>query len=358
MAQNGSVVVATLVQHRVFAERMVAELLIDTELDPENATLELHQCLLPWERSGITEEAPEPWINFKTVKEMAADVGGVVVIAHDFAEHMAIQSTFNPLKDMGIPVAAGFGYTPHNTRPRTNAAMTGVTYPGMFEVAEKWIRSLRCEKPSYVEFGTLEGRTMSLAWQFLNEIPNFHFVAFDSFAGIAQPMEDEAWLFPEGSFYANRATFEHNMAVCGVDPARLQIVQGDICETAKPDSSEMVGVDLGQPTLINIDVDVYAPSRQALELLTPHLVQGSLIIFDDYDAFGADPTMGERLALTEWVEAHTDIEVEPYRNYGTYGRSFLVHTPNGRGHKDADGFKSWTQGDREAESEAEARVNA
>jgi len=343
MAGKGPVAVATLAQHQVFAERMIAD------LSKSDAVIEaldgqtLHQCLLPWLRTGDTAKLTEPWVNYGAIAEMADSLGGVVIIAKDFQEHMAIQRTFNPLKDLGVPVAAGFGYIPHNHRPAIAPNMRGVTYPGMFDVARIWIGSLRCENPTYVEFGTLEGRTMSMAWHFLKEVPNLDFVAFDTFAGIASPLEEEAWLFPEGSFYANRATFEHNMAVCGVDPDRLQIVQGDICETAKPDAPEMVGIDLGQPAMVNIDVDVYAPSRQALELLTPHLVQGSLLVFDDYDAFGADPTVGERLALSEWVAAHDDIEVEPFRNYGTFGRAFLVHTPNGRGVRSISEQKAWAK---------------
>ena len=51
--------------------------------------------------------------------------------------------------------------------------------------------------------------------------------------------------------------------------------------------------------LLHIDVDVYSPSKFALDLLFPHMVRGGLIIMDDYGT-----VEGETRAVDEFLAKH------------------------------------------------------
>ncbi len=293
---------------------------------------DLKLCLLePVSRAKPVEFAStDPrWTKIDEILALGDQVGGVVVVSNQFREHMHCQGLFNPIKDLGVPVVSAFGYPPLIQRPVTPPAHKGITYQGMFELASKWAAAGRFGNPTYIEFGTLEGRTMTYAWHYMQQIPGMNFVAFDSFAGILGTVDDEEYVFPEGSFYANKETFMHNMKVCGIESDRLQVTKCDIT-TLTTDTELTKNVDLGTPAVINIDVDVYKPALTALEYLTPHLVQGSLLLMDDYDSMRAARNIGERLALTDWLKANPRFEVEEWRRYGAWGRAFIVHTEDGK----------------------------
>ena len=77
--------------------------------------------------------------------------------------------------------------------------------------------------------------------------------------------------------------------------------------------------------IVHIDCDLYASARDALELVSPKLQQGTVLLFDDYNCFSADPNQGERRALREFLASHPDIEVESWFSYLFAGQAFLVH---------------------------------
>jgi O-methyltransferase len=58
--------------------------------------------------------------------------------------------------------------------------------------------------------------------------------------------------------------------------------------------------------------------------MTPALVNGALILFDDYDHMAADNSRGERRALREWL-AETRYSAELYRSYNALSRAFIIH---------------------------------
>jgi hypothetical protein len=78
-------------------------------------------------------------------------------------------------------------------------------------------------------------------------------------------------------------------------------------------------------SVIHIDTDVYEPSLLALEFVAPALVQGSLLLLDDYDHLAASDAKGERRAVHEWLRNHPEFDLEPYRNYAIFSRAFIVH---------------------------------
>ncbi len=78
---------------------------------------------------------------------------------------------------------------------------------------------------------------------------------------------------------------------------RIELIKGDVCSTI-PRFVEEKGEGL-RIALLNLDLDLYAPTRVALEYFAPKMARGGIIIVDEYavDTFG-----GETKAVDEYFE--------------------------------------------------------
>ena len=79
--------------------------------------------------------------------------------------------------------------------------------------------------------------------------------------------------------------------------ARIEFLKGDVLETI-PEFVKSTGNGL-KIVLLNLDLDLYEPTRIALEHFVPRMVRGGIIIVDEYavDTFG-----GETKAIDEYFE--------------------------------------------------------
>jgi hypothetical protein len=264
--------------------------------------------------------------SFENVINTCGQIGGVIIVSANFAEHMLLQRRCDRIKRCHVPVVSAFGYSVLPGPQNVAWADTGVTYPGIFSLAAAYTANLRAPNPSYVEFGAMEGRTVTYAWHFLSRaLADCTYFVFDSFEGVIGSMSSEVDYFHEGSFFANEETFFHNMEVSGVDLKRVTVIKGDIVERCAETSPITAEIDFGNVVLANIDVDIYAPAKAALNFLGRIMADGAIILFDDYDEMGADNNRGERLALKEWLEENPLFSVERYRDYAIFGRSFIFH---------------------------------
>jgi hypothetical protein len=75
---------------------------------------------------------------------------------------------------------------------------------------------------------------------------------------------------------------------------RIEVVAGNLSDTAPQYVSDNPGLRIA---LLNLDVDVYEPTKAALEAFYPHVVQGGIVIFDEY---GAPEWGGESTAVEEY----------------------------------------------------------
>ena len=77
---------------------------------------------------------------------------------------------------------------------------------------------------------------------------------------------------------------------------RIILVSGDIEETVPQFVEKNSGLRI---SLLHIDCDLYQPTKTALEFLWPRVVNGGVVIFDDY---GIRPWEGESTAADEYFE--------------------------------------------------------
>ena len=74
-----------------------------------------------------------------------------------------------------------------------------------------------------------------------------------------------------------------------------------------------------------MDDEAAGEGRCQLRLHPPLLQQGTVILFDDWNAFTARASHGERAATREWLAANLRISLESYAKYGWHGEAFIVH---------------------------------
>lgn len=133
-------------------------------------------------------------------------------------------------------------------------------------------------------------------------------IGFDTFSGFAKisaedgpenPIQD---VVPGGYFGGNSIEADLRLAQEAMNhdrhlrhKDRIQFVKGDVCETI-PKYVHEKGEGL-RIALLNLDLDLYEPTRVALECLVPRMARGGVIVVDEYavDTFG-----GETKAVDEY----------------------------------------------------------
>jgi hypothetical protein len=176
---------------------------------------------------------------------------------------------------------------------------------------------------TYFEFGCHSGRTFSAAVNaagFFN-MTNAEFYAFDSFEGLPETKPEEDGYFETGTFCTSRADFVRIVEKkTGIYLGDQYIVQGYYCDSLTP----ALQARMPKVGVVHIDVDLYSSTVDVLRFIQPLLVQGTLLVFDDWYAFPGGSLMGERRALIEFLSDNSGFAVEPWKAYSTFGQSFFV----------------------------------
>lgn len=173
----------------------------------------------------------------------------------------------------------------------------------------------------YLEFGVYQGRAMNWAMRHARHTMNdMRFFAFDTFTGLPDVDDMGKWI--PGDYACSEEAFRKNLIRRGHDLSRLTCVAGDFRETLTEQLAAQIGLD--SAAIVFVDCDLYESTVPVLQFISPHLVTGSIIAFDDWFSFGGDPNRGEIRAVSEWLESTRGIELMTYRDFGISGQSFVV----------------------------------
>lgn len=143
------------------------------------------------------------------------------------------------------------------------------------------------------------------------------FHGLDTFGGM--PDNDEGALtFAAGTFMSSIDQVLSTCSSQGLQPPILKLYKGLFSET----KSELTK-NLKKVAIVNIDSDLYASARDALEIVAPLLQTGIVLLFDDWNAYSADTKKGERLAFSEFQKKYPQYTFEPWFSYGYSGQTFL-----------------------------------
>lgn len=155
------------------------------------------------------------------------------------------------------------------------------------------------------------------------------FFAFDSFAGLPDPVGPDAGSarFAKGRYDCSQQEFTRILARRGVDLRQVVIVPGFYEQTLTDHLKQ--AHHLTAASVVMIDCDLYASARTALEFVSSLIVDGTVLIFDDWFNFKANPELGEQRACREWLQQHPEFRLTPFARWGVTQQSFIVHRPEG-----------------------------
>ncbi len=123
------------------------------------------------------------------------------------------------------------------------------------------------------------------------------FFGFDSFAGLPRPEGIDATTeeFHEGDYRCDRQQVAASLTTYGFDWSRAELIAGFFDDSLRP---ALVQQHSMRPVAVAlIDCDLYSSTVPVLRFLAPQLQDGSILLFDDWNCFGASDAHGQRRAL-------------------------------------------------------------
>ena len=174
----------------------------------------------------------------------------------------------------------------------------------------------------YMEFGCHEANTMRLAWKHFRHLFNWDFVAFDSFQGLPEIGEvDRQEIWQKGRLATAEAEFVRKVTAAGMPRERLRTVPGFYADSLTPDIARQLLPK--RAAVVYVDCDLYESTVPVLDFIKGFLQPGTVIVFDDWNCFLADPDKGERRAWREFTEANPHLRFVPF--YSTGEAQCFVH---------------------------------
>jgi hypothetical protein len=152
---------------------------------------------------------------------------------------------------------------------------------------------------------------MRYAWKHTRHNFALTYVAFDSFEGLpdVEPIDALAdW--QRGSFAISEEDFIATVVEAGMPRERLKTVKGFYDQSLTPDLAAELGPC--KATIIYVDCDLYKSTVPVLKFIVPFLHIGTIVAFDDWNCYFADPSRGQRRAWGEFRESNPQLHFQPF----------------------------------------------
>lgn len=174
----------------------------------------------------------------------------------------------------------------------------------------------------YFEFGLYSGFSFWFANNLANEFAlKLEFHGFDSFAGLPESEVDIHRNWQPGNYACTLEQVTSSLDKWQM-PLPYALHQGWY---SRPFFEEIERKHhLPDPIVVVIDCDLYESTREVLQMLRPLLRPGTLMLFDDFNAFACDPSHGERRAFREFEVLHSAFQKAHMFSFGAYGEAFEV----------------------------------
>ena len=182
----------------------------------------------------------------------------------------------------------------------------------------------------YLEFGVYRGKSFSFAMKQAKRWGlDLHFYAFDSFEGLP-PVDEQLnkpGTFHQHEYACSEEDFRLILSQGGLDLNRVTTVPGFYDKSLNDTTKKRL--PLREAAVVWIDCDIYESTAAVLDFVSDYLKTGTVVVFDDWFAFGGDQNLGEIRAANEWLEKNPHIKLTPYYNFGTTGTSFVCQVQQG-----------------------------
>lgn len=172
----------------------------------------------------------------------------------------------------------------------------------------------------YLEFGVFRGKSFIHAYRYYQEMSRrylgansskvpqefanqrIRFFAFDSFEGLPAVADSNlpAHWKGESAMACDRETFTRNLEQGRVDLNDVVMVPGYYDKSLTPEFRRQAGLE--RAAIIHVDCDLYESTVTVLDFITPLVVDGTVLVFDDYFYYRGHPARGERGAFSAWLK--------------------------------------------------------
>ena len=116
--------------------------------------------------------------------------------------------------------------------------------------------------------------------------------------------------------------FKKNISKSGLPLEKVVAVPGWFEETCVETTIQKY--EMRKAAIIHIDCDLYSSTKSVLKFVEPLLVDGTILIFDDWFCFRGNPNLGEQKAFTEWAGTLADWNFVEYQKEGPWRNSFIA----------------------------------
>jgi O-methyltransferase len=132
------------------------------------------------------------------------------------------------------------------------------------------------------------------------------YFAFDSFEGLP-PVEQSAlplhWRGEHAMSFAEQA-FLKNLHDAGIPRNRVTTVPGFYQDSLTFSCYQTH--QLTRAAIVHVDCDLYESTVEVLDFITPLVVDGTVLVFDDWFYYQGHPAKGEQGAFREWLSRHPE----------------------------------------------------
>lgn len=179
----------------------------------------------------------------------------------------------------------------------------------------------------YCEFGIFKGYTFLHGYQVAQRLQahNMRFFGFDSFEGLPTPsgpdvVTDGQQPFYEGQYACSYEKVHKELDQRGADWSRMYLIKGFFNESLA--SEEVQRFDIRRIAVALVDCDLYQSTVDVLAFLGGRMLDGAIVLMDDWKSFGEDNDKGQPLAMAEFARLQPQWNIEPLFDYGSYSRVF------------------------------------
>jgi O-methyltransferase len=223
-----------------------------------------------------------------------------------------------------------FKWLKRTTRPswaKTRDRLGEAEYEAVLKNAMCYASGCKVEG-DYLEFGVSWGYTFIAAFQNAQRfnLKAMRFYAFDSFEGLPEIQGIDAQgdcEYHQGQYACNVPDFQRRISQEGVDLNRVKLVPGWYDKTLNEKTKR--DLQIKKAAVVWVDCDLYESTVPVLDFITDYVQSGTIILFDDWYCFKADPNRGERRAFTEWLARNPTIRAFEYKKFEAAGNSFILN---------------------------------
>lgn len=212
----------------------------------------------------------------------------------------------------GAPCTDGFTTLTPDTPPAVERCLESVARSGI--------------RGDYYEFGLFRGYTFWRAQQAAKRLglSDMRFWGFDSFSGLPPISGPDAGTreFQAGDYACSCEQVRGYLDKYGVDWRRTSLIEGYFDSSLTLELPVKLG--MRPAALVLIDCDLYQSTVLVLAFVERLFQPGTLLLFDDWNCFGASDEMGERRAFREFLTSHPHWRAEPSMSFGWHGQGFVL----------------------------------